>query len=120
MRNAAGMPRRAAAGKARHREIEAAPEEVHRARLAEETGAELLEHPVGVDEDLEKAPHGIRVVGSMSIVLREPDRLRQFVGHLVDGNEDAEFREISHDSCVETRDRLSTQRKLPCCAVTGR
>ena len=46
------MPRRAAAGKPRHREIEAAPEEMHRARLAEEAGAELLEHAIGIDQDL--------------------------------------------------------------------
>src|SRR5207237_7701685 len=58
VRHAAGMAGRATAGKPRHREIEAAPEEMHRARLAEEAGAELFEYLVGIDEDPEEATHG--------------------------------------------------------------
>ena len=46
MRHTAGMARRATAREARHRQIETAPEEMHRARLAEEAGAELLEDAV--------------------------------------------------------------------------
>src|SRR3979411_631119 len=120
MRHAAGMPRRAPARKARHREIEAAPEEMHRARLAEEGGAELLEHPIGIDQYLKETPHSVRVVGGMLVVLRKPDRLGQFVGHLVDGDMNAKLRERCHDRCVETRDRLSGESKLPRCAVAGR
>src|SRR5450759_950552 len=97
MRYAAGMARRAPARKARHREIEAAPEEMHRTRLAKEAGAELLEHPVGIHKDLQEAPHGVWIVGSMPVVLRKPDRLRQFVGHLVDGDANAKLREIGDD-----------------------
>ncbi len=41
--DAAGMFGRLSPGKARHREIEAAPEEMHRARLAEEAGAKAFE-----------------------------------------------------------------------------
>src|SRR5262249_45092454 len=48
--NAARMRRRGAAGEAGHGEIEAAPEEVHRAALANEAGPEDLEHPVDLDE----------------------------------------------------------------------
>src|ERR1700694_2231884 len=120
MRYAAGMARRAPARKARYREIEAAPEEVHRARLAEERSAELLEHTVGTYKDLQEAPYGVRIVGSMPVVLRKPDRLRQFVGHLVDGDANAECCEISHDRRIKTCDRLPGQRKLPRCAVAGR
>src|SRR5260221_11056089 len=113
MRYAAGMTRCAPARKARHREIEATPEEVHRARLAEERSAELLEYNAGIHKDLQEAPYGVRIVGSMPVVLRKPDRLRQFVGHLVDGDANAEFREIGHDRRVETCNRLPGQRKLP-------
>src|SRR5450759_4740606 len=120
MRYAAGMARRAAARKARHRKIEAAPEEMYRAGLAEEGGAELLEHPIGIDKNLQKSPHRAGVVRGMLAVLRKPDRLRQFVGHVVDGDVNAELREISHDRCVKARNRLSRQGKLPLCAVTGR
>ena len=82
--NAAGMARRAAAGKARHREIEAAPEEMHRACLAEKAGAELLEHAIDVDRNLKEAPHRRGVVGCMARILRKTDRVRQFVRHVVD------------------------------------
>src|SRR4030088_3645583 len=112
MRHAAGMARRAPARKARHREIEAAPEEMHRAGLAEEGGAELLEHPIGIDQYLQETPHSIRIVGGMLVVLRKPDRLRQVVGHLVYCDVDAEFGEIRHDRCIETRERFSGPGKL--------
>jgi len=42
------MARRAPAGEAGHSEVKAAPEEMHRARLAEEAGAELLEDPIAI------------------------------------------------------------------------
>src|SRR3984957_9789487 len=120
MRHAAGMARRAAPGKARHRKVKAAPEEMHRACLAEEAGTKLLEHPIGIGKHLEKAPYRRRIVGGMPVVLRKPDRLRQFVGHLIDRDVDAELGEIGHDGRVETRDRLPGQRKLPPGAVAGR
>src|SRR5580692_9130600 len=62
MRHAAGMARRAAARKARDREIETAPEEMHRASLAEKAGAELLEHPIDADENPEEAADGVGIV----------------------------------------------------------
>src|SRR3546814_8066471 len=45
-RNATRVQRRRPAGEARHREIEAAPEEVDGADLAEIPGAEALQHPI--------------------------------------------------------------------------
>src|SRR5258706_2903446 len=119
MRYAARMARCAASGKTRHRQIEAAPEEVDRARLAEKAGAELLEHAVGVHKDLQEAPHRIRIVRGVRDVLREANRLRQFVRHLVDGDVNAEGCKIGHDRRVETRDRLSGEGKVPLRAVTG-
>src|ERR1700704_6693523 len=91
MRHAAGMAWGDAARKARHREMETAPEEMHRARLSKEAGAELLEHPIGIEENLEEASHRIRVIGCMLVVFRKPDRLGQFVRHLVDGDIDTKF-----------------------------
>src|ERR1700687_705333 len=120
MRYAAGMARRAPAGKTRHGEIEAAPEEMYRARLAEEAGAESLEHPIGIEQHLKKAPHRGRIIGCMPVVLRKSDRLRQFVRHLVDHEVNAELGECGHDRRIKTRDRLSGQRKLPRGAVAGR
>ena len=120
IRHAAGMARRAPAGEARHREIETAPEEMHRARLAEEAGAELLEDAVAVHEDLQEAPDRVGIVGGMRGVLRKPDRVRQLVRHLVDGNGNAEFGKRGDRRGMEARDRLSGERKLPLCAVAGR
>src|SRR5258708_31057609 len=120
MRHAAGMARRAAAGKTRHSEIETAPEKLQRAGLAEEAGAELLEHPIGIEKNLKKAPERVRVVGGVRVILREADRLRQFVRHLVDHDVNAELGENSHNSRVKTSNRFSGQGKLPRCAFTGR
>src|SRR5216684_2670241 len=100
MRHAAGMARRAPAGKACDCKIEAAPEEMHRACLAEEAGAELLEDPVGIHENLQKAPHRGRIVGCMFPVLRKPDRFRQFVGRLVDSDVNAEVCKVSLPSGI--------------------
>src|SRR5882724_7810026 len=119
MRHATGMARRAAAGKARHREVETAPEEMHRARLAQKSSAELLEHPVGARENPEKAPHGVAIIGGVSIVVRESDWIRQFIRHLVDDRVDAKFGKRRHDQGVEARDGLTRKRKLPPRAVAG-
>src|SRR4051812_23618519 len=80
MRHAAGMSWRASAREARHREIEAAPEKMYRAGLAQKAGAKFLEHAICTKQDLEKAADRIRIVGGMFDVLRKPDRIRQFVG----------------------------------------
>src|SRR5450631_1024557 len=114
------MARRAPAGKARHRKVKTAPEEVHRTRLAEEAGAELLEHGIDVDEDLEKTPNRFWIVGGVPVVLRKTDRLRQFVRHLVDICGNAERGEIGHHSGIEARDGFSGQCKSTCRAVAGR
>src|ERR1700723_1518085 len=116
----ARMARRTPARKAGHGEIEAAPEEMHRARFAEESGAELLEHAVDVDQDLQEAPHRVRVVGGVLAVQRKPDRLRQFTWHLIDDDINVEFCERSHHRRIEARDRLSGQRKAPPAAAAGR
>src|SRR5262249_9586250 len=76
MRDAARMARRGSTREAGHREIEASPEEMHRARLAEKAGAELLEDAIDIDKDLEEAPDRIAIVGGMDLVLGEFERVR--------------------------------------------
>src|SRR5207253_5636157 len=61
----AWMGRRGAAGKAGDRHIEAAPEKMHGARLAEKARAELLEHPIHIDEH---APELLRLAPIISRV----------------------------------------------------
>jgi chromosomal replication initiation ATPase DnaA len=79
VRDAARMRRRGPAGKSRHCEIETAPEKVHGARLAEERSLELLERAVGREQDAMKALNIVRVVSRMHIVLRERNRIGDFV-----------------------------------------
>src|SRR6266404_9669376 len=93
---------------------------MHRTRLAEEAGAELLEYLVGIDEDLKEVTHRIRVVGCVVCILREFDRCRQLVRHLIDGDVDAEFGECCHGRRVETCNGFSSQAKLPRSTVAGR
>src|SRR5690606_18909812 len=50
----------------RHRQVEAPPEEVHRAALAHEAGTELLQHAVGLTEYL---PAPVRQFGLIHPVL---------------------------------------------------
>src|SRR6516162_8861653 len=113
------MTRRAAAGETGDGEIETAPEEMHRARLAEETGAELLEHAVGIDEDLQKTPHRIRVIGCVPFIVRKSDGIGQLVRNLVDDDVNVELRERSQYSGVETGDRMPGEQQMPRRAVTG-
>src|SRR4029077_1199939 len=114
------MARRAPPGETRYRQVKTAPEEMHRARLAEESGAELLEDAVAVHKNLQEAPDRVGIVGGMGSVQRKPDRVRQLVRHLVDGKGNVEFGKRSDRRGMEARNRLSGERELPLCAVAGR
>jgi hypothetical protein len=85
------MGRRLGPGKARRGQVEAAPEEVHGAGLADESRAELLEHPVRLHEYAPEAVGVDGVVGGVLHVLVEGDRHRQLVGPLVDPDRHAQL-----------------------------
>ena len=105
------MGRRRAAGEPRDRHIEAAPEEMHRARLAEKSRAELLEHPIHVDED---APELLRVTGIISRVLAVLVK-RNWVGELDRHRPDPDFQperfQPVHDLVVEIGNRARPERQ---------
>ena len=105
------MGRGRAAGKARDRHVEAAPEEVHRACLAEKARAELLEHAIHVDED---APELLRVMGIISRVLAVPLK-RNGVGDLDRHRPDPDLQskrfQPVHDIVVEIGNRAGLQRQ---------
>jgi hypothetical protein len=105
------MGRRAPPGEARHRQIEAAPEEMHRARLAEKAAAEQLEHPVGLHQRAPEAVRGLGVVRLMRFVQGEADRVRHLVGPVVDPDRNADSVQEAHDPAVERRDALRLQRQ---------
>jgi hypothetical protein len=113
------MRRRLASGKARDRMVEAAPEEVDRADLAEKARAEPLEHPVDLEEDAPEAKGGIRIVGGMHPVLTEWDRVRQLVRAAVDSHADVKLGERRHQRVVEVGNRLRREREAALLAGTG-
>jgi len=66
---------------------------MHRARFAEEAGAEFCEYAVGLPQHLPEPVRGVRIVGGMHLVIAKADRVRQFVRLVVDLDVDAEFAE---------------------------
>ena len=96
--HAAGMERSRPPGEARDREVEAAPEEVHRARLSEEAAPEQLEDAIGLDEHPPEAMGRLGVVAGVGAVLRERDGVGHLVRQLVDRHRDAEVAQEVHGS----------------------
>ena len=105
------MRRRRSPGESRHREIEAAPEEVHGARLAEERSLEVLERAVGREQHTMKAPDVIRIIGRMHVVFRERNRIGNFVRTAVDSDVQTQIAESLEQTGVKRRDRFSSQRQ---------
>jgi hypothetical protein len=56
-------------------EVEAAPEEMDRARFSQKAGPELLEDTIGLDERAPEPPGRVRIVSAMRAVLREANRV---------------------------------------------
>ena len=120
VRHAAGVGRGAAAGETGDGKVEAAPEEVGRAGLAEEAGAEQLQHPVGLQEGAPEAL-GLRAVVDAGLrVLGERDRLGHLVGRRVDINRRSEFDQRRHHRRIEGRHRHRLQRQDPRVAIGAR
>jgi len=76
--------RRAAPGKARHRQIKAAPKEMHRATFAEKAPAEHLKDPVDLHQDAPKAVGVLRIVRSMHMIVRKGDRVFRLIRYGAD------------------------------------
>src|SRR5258708_10041659 len=85
VRHAAQMRRRLSAGKARHRQIKAAPEKMHRAHFAEKAGSKMRKHVVGRQQDAPETVGIVAVVGGVGEVLIEWDAIRDLARHCLDG-----------------------------------
>jgi hypothetical protein len=101
----AGVRGRFAAGEAGHGQIDRAPEKMHRAHLAQKVGAEAAEDARRRDERMPEALGRGGVVRVMLRVLREGDRIGDFVRHRMDLDVDAQLRQRRHHPLVELRDR---------------
>src|SRR6266550_2117537 len=106
MGNAAGMRRRAPARKARYREIEAAPEEVHRTALAAKTRTKFLENPIGLQKHAPESIGVFRIVSRVFLIAVERDRFQRFVRPHSDLHFNCELSQFTHHRAVKTRDAL--------------
>ena len=91
MRHTARMARRRTAGKARHRQIEAAPEEMHRTRLAEKAGAEMGEDLAGGEQHAPETVGIVGIIGCVHRILLERNAIGDLARHRRDVNIDGEF-----------------------------
>jgi hypothetical protein len=101
VRDPAGVLRRGAAREARGRQVEAAPVEADRARLADETRPELLEQPIGADERSPEQLDVSRFVQGLDLVLLERDGLGHLDRAWPDPDVDAAVSQPRHQLPVE-------------------
>ena len=119
VRDAAWMSWCRSPGESGHREIEAAPEKMNGARLAEERSLELLQRAIGREQHTMKAPHVFRIVSLMHVVFRERNRIRNFVRTAADGDVQAQITESMEQAGVKCSDRLGLQRQCACRPTAG-
>src|SRR5262249_17714149 len=103
------MKRRPPAGKASDGKVETSPEEVNRAALADERGAELEEDAIDLREDAPMPLGKTTDVGRVARVVAETDRVGQLVGHIMDADFDSKIGEGPHDLGIEIADTPGLQ-----------
>ena len=92
VRRPARVGRRRAPREPGHGEVEAAPEEVDGADLADESGSEVMEHSVDLDQAAPEPVHGLGVVTGMVDVFSEGGvDARHFHRHRPDPRREAEL-----------------------------
>ena len=106
-------------GEAGHREVEAAPEEMNGAVLADEPRPEALEDAVHLEQDPPESLRGRRVVGGVRPVLGEGNRVLDLVGPTVDRHREPQPLQGGHERAVEVRGRLGLEGHHPGLVVTG-
>src|SRR6202040_1794156 len=103
MGDAAWMWRRGPSGKTRYREIEAAPEKMHRAALAAKTRTKFLENPISLQKHTPE-PIGIfRIRNRVFLIAGERDRFTDLVRPHSDLHFNCEFSQFTHHLTVKTR-----------------
>src|SRR5213075_2169682 len=88
---------RAAARKARYREIEAAPEKMYRADLPDKAPAEGREHLIDLREGAPEAVDLHGIVGGVNVVLIKADRIGHLDRHRPDPQVNPERAQSPHD-----------------------
>ena len=101
MRDSAGMRWRLPPGKPRDRQIEAAPEEMHRAAFATKSRTELLEHSIGLHQNTPKPIGVFPIVRPVLFIFIERDRVLNLVRYLVNRYRQMKLLESLHHSPIK-------------------
>ena len=107
------MRRRGAAREARDRKVEAAPEELDRARLPLEAGAKGLEHRHNDGERIAQRRGRLRIVRARGVIVREADRIGDLVGPAVEMRRQLVPVEHSHEGGVQIGNALPVGKRQP-------
>src|SRR5438270_3815450 len=105
----ARMWRCRAAGKPRHRQIETAPEKMHRAAFAAKAGSKLFEHPIALQKHTPKSICVFGVVGPVLVVALKGHSVHNFVRRGVDLHGDAKLAQGFHNGTVKLRNTLGLE-----------
>src|SRR5580704_975647 len=104
---------------ARHRQIETAPEKMHRTGLSDKARAKLFEHFIAAYQNPPEPVGILRIVGSMLGVLIERNRIRDFDRHLPDFHGNPKRPQCSHEIAVKPGNRLRRQGERHGSIITG-
>src|SRR5437763_13467715 len=119
MGDPAGMRRCGPAGKARYREIEAAPEKMHRTALTAEMRTKFLENPISLQKHAPESIGVFRIVSRVFLIAVERDRFQRFVRPHPDLHFNAEFSQFTHHLAIESCHTLWLQYELALVALCG-
>src|SRR5215469_16903110 len=101
----AGVRWSRSAGKARHSQIEAAPEEMRGAAFATKPRAELLEHAIALPQNAPESIGVFPIVRAVLFVFIERDRILNLVRELVDAHRQMKLFQSLHHIPVKIGNR---------------
>src|SRR5512142_2465714 len=98
-------------GETRDRKIEAAPEEMHRAALAEETAAKVREQIMRIEQHTPEALRHLRIIGSVDFVAFKGNWIGDLHRHGPDLHINAELFQPCHGFRVKGSDAHRLERE---------
>src|SRR5438132_13175935 len=110
MRNAAGMRWRRPSRNPRHRQIEAAPDQLHRTAFAAEARTKFFENAICLEEDAPEAVSIVQIISGVFLILIEGNRFQCFIRLHSNLDFKREFSEVVDYGTIKVRDTLRLQR----------
>src|SRR6476619_630800 len=103
MRNPARMRWRPSPGKARHSQVEATPEEMHRTAFATKARSKFLEYPIALHQNPPESIGVFRIVSMMFFVLIKWDWFFNLVRPQIDGHRQFHVGQRIHHFTIKFR-----------------